>query len=127
MRSDRNHAEVPEGENLEFMFPVTRDRPKAKKVRPPVSQPSLRVAALFAGIGGIELGMSRAGHETILLNEIDASAGTVLRARFQGIPLHEDVTTLERLPAGTDLVTAGFPCQDLSQACLLYTSPSPRD
>ena len=30
--------------------------------------------------------------------------------------MHNDVTTLRALPAGTELLTAGFPCQDLSQA-----------
>jgi len=76
----------------------------------------LRVAGLFAGIGGLELGLTRAGHRTILLCEIDPGAGAVLRKRFPRTPLHEDVTKLDRLPAGTDMVAAGFPCQDLSQA-----------
>ena len=40
----------------------------------------------------------------------------VLRDRFPEVKLHDDVCTLERLPNGTSLVVAGFPCQDLSQA-----------
>lgn len=76
----------------------------------------MRVAGLFAGIGGIELGLGRAGHSTQMLCEIDDAALAVLEARFPEIPRHADVTTLERLPEGTELVTAGFPCQDLSQA-----------
>lgn len=75
----------------------------------------LRVAGLFAGIGGIELGLHQAGHETHLLNEIEPGAQAVLRERFPGIELHADVTTLAALP-DVDLVAAGFPCQDLSQA-----------
>lgn len=76
----------------------------------------LKVAGLFAGIGGIELGLARSGHRTELLCEIDDGALAVLNARFPSVPKHEDVTTLQRLPVGTELVTAGFPCQDLSQA-----------
>jgi len=41
---------------------------------------------------------------------------TVLRSRFPSIDLHNDVCTLSALPPPTTLVTAGFPCQDLSQA-----------
>ncbi len=76
----------------------------------------LRVVGLFAGIGGLELGLHRAGHHTQLLCEIDPIATAVLRARFSHLPLHDDVCTLRSLPRGTDLVVAGFPCQDLSQA-----------
>ncbi len=76
----------------------------------------LRTAGLFAGVGGIELGLERAGHRTAFLCEIDAGASAVLEKRFPGLPLHDDITTLGSLPSGTDLLAAGFPCQDLSQA-----------
>lgn len=75
----------------------------------------LRVAGLFAGIGGIELGMHRAGHETVLLCENDPSAAAVLSHRFPDVELATDVRKVKRLPE-VDLITAGFPCQDLSQA-----------
>lgn len=82
--------------------------------RDPASQ-TLRVAGLFAGIGGIELGLHEAGHTTMLLCEKDRAAARVLAHRFPEIELHDDVTTLGELPE-VDLVAAGFPCQDLSQA-----------
>jgi DNA (cytosine-5)-methyltransferase 1 len=75
----------------------------------------LRVAGLFAGIGGIELGLHRAGHRTELLCEIEPGAQQVLRARFPETDLISDVRELTSLPE-VDLVAAGFPCQDLSQA-----------
>jgi len=78
----------------------------------------LHVAGLFAGIGGLELGLARAGHHTELLCEIEPGAVAVLRNRFPKVPVHEDVTTLKRLPRAVNLVVAGFPCQDLSQAGL---------
>lgn len=74
------------------------------------------VAGLFAGIGGIERGLARAGHEAALLCENDPGAMAVLTARFPRIPLHDDIHTLQKLPQGVTLVAAGFPCQDLSQA-----------
>jgi DNA (cytosine-5)-methyltransferase 1 len=75
----------------------------------------LKVAGLFAGIGGIEVGLGRAGHETILLCEWDESARRVLDDKFPTIQLEGDVAELETV-GDVDLVTAGFPCQDLSQA-----------
>lgn len=76
---------------------------------------TLSAAGLFAGIGGIEKGLEQAGHRTEVLCEIDPSAQRVLATRFPDVPLVEDVRRLDRLP-GVDLVAAGFPCQDLSQA-----------
>ena len=76
---------------------------------------TLRVAGLFAGIGGIESGLHAAGHETSLLCELDPWALEVLDRKFPGCEKHPDITTLPGLPE-VDLVTAGFPCQDLSLA-----------
>lgn len=75
-----------------------------------------RVAGLFAGIGGIERGLARADHQTDLLCEIEPAAQAVLKHKFAGIELAPDITQLSSLPETTTLVTAGFPCQDLSQA-----------
>lgn len=76
----------------------------------------LRIAGLFSGIGGLELGLQRAGHVVSMHCEIDTGAVAVLETRFPGVPIHRDVRTLSRLPKGTDLLVGGFPCQDLSQA-----------
>jgi DNA (cytosine-5)-methyltransferase 1 len=76
----------------------------------------MRCVGLFSGIGGIELGLERAGHQTSLFCEKDANAQLVLGARFPSIPIIEDVTSDFDLPHDADVVAAGFPCQDLSQA-----------
>lgn len=84
-----------------------------------VIKPKFRVAALFAGIGGIELGFERAlGHdvETAMFCEWWEPAQHVLRARFRDVELLPDVRELRALPDDVNLVTAGFPCTDLSQA-----------
>lgn len=75
----------------------------------------LRVAGLFAGIGGIEMGLHAAGHRTEFLCECDDSARLVLADHFPDVPLACDIAKLRELP-DVDVVTAGFPCQDLSQA-----------
>ena len=76
----------------------------------------MKIAGLFAGIGGLERGLHDAGHDTVLLCEIWEPAAAVLSGRFTDTPKHSDVTTLKSLPRSTDVLTAGFPCQDLSQA-----------
>src|SRR4051794_9412192 len=83
-------------------------------MRAPVCQ-TLSVVGLFAGIGGIELGLQAAGHETVLLCDFEPAAQAVLSARFGGVPLVGDVRELIALPRA-DVVAGGFPCQDLSQA-----------
>lgn len=76
---------------------------------------TLKTVGLFAGIGGFEVGLAKAGHDVACLCEIDPAARAVLRKRFDGIEIKEDIRLISRLPRGTELVVAGFPCQDLSQ------------
>lgn len=76
----------------------------------------MRIAGLFAGIGGLESGLHEAGHKTIVFSELWAPAAAVLGQRFSDVPNVGDIANLKSLPSRTDLVTAGFPCQDLSQA-----------
>jgi DNA (cytosine-5)-methyltransferase 1 len=79
----------------------------------------LTIAGLFAGIGGIEAGFHRAlggDVRTALLCEWWGPAQTVLQHRFPDVEIHPDVRELTDLPAGLDVLAAGFPCTDLSQA-----------
>lgn len=72
---------------------------------------------LFSGVGGLELGASSAGLRTTLLCENDERAASVLRRRFAGVPIADDVVALGRDDVrGADVLMGGFPCQDLSQA-----------
>lgn len=75
---------------------------------------SLNVAGLFAGVGGLERGMHLAGHRTTFVAENDEAARAVLERRFPEVEFASDVREVPSLPAGTDVLTAGFPCQDLS-------------
>lgn len=77
----------------------------------------LRVQSLFAGIGGFELGLERAGgFETVSQCEIDPFAQAVLAKHWPNSTRHSDVTTYDFKEGEADVITAGFPCQDISFA-----------
>lgn len=77
---------------------------------------ALRAVGLFAGIGGFELALSSAGVHTPLLADIDKAAQVVLSAHFPEADVRGDVTSIVSLPSDTEIVVAGFPCQNLSMA-----------
>ncbi|HEX4764921.1 MAG TPA: DNA (cytosine-5-)-methyltransferase [Lichenihabitans sp.] len=83
-------------------------------VSPPVAEP-LRVFSLFSGIGGFEQGLSRAGHVIVGMCESDPAARSVLEFHFPGIQIEPDITKMATLP-DCELLTAGWPCQNLSLA-----------
>lgn len=75
----------------------------------------MNVGSLFAGIGGFELGLAQNGHHTSFVCEIEPSAASILRKNFPRADFFEDIRKLKALPV-VDIITGGFPCQDLSQA-----------
>ncbi len=75
----------------------------------------MKVCSLFSGIGGFELGFDSVGADIVMMCENDKLARTVLKARFPNVKLTSDVRKLKSLP-NCDILTAGWPCQDLSQA-----------
>lgn len=78
----------------------------------------MNVGSLFSGIGGIELGLERAGgFQTSWFVECDPMCQAVLRKNFPGIPVYSDIRSVDfdQLP-GVDVLTGGFPCQDISIA-----------
>lgn len=81
---------------------------------------SLEVTAIFGGIGGFELGLHRSQHKTSLFCECDPEATAVLRQHFPGVPITSDIKkteeVLDSISPSSNLLTAGFPCTDLSQA-----------
>lgn len=82
----------------------------------------MRFVSLFAGVGGFDLGLERAGHECIAQVEIDKHCRSVLDKHWPDVPKHDDVRTAIEfantigLVGRTDLVCGGFPCQDVSVA-----------
>lgn len=74
-------------------------------------------ASLFSGVGGFDLGFELAGIETIAQCEIDDHACRVLEHHWPEVTRYHDITTLDgRDLRGVDVITGGFPCQDLSVA-----------
>lgn len=81
----------------------------------------MKVLDLFSGIGGFSLGLERAGMKTVAFCEIDPFCQKVLAKHWPGVPIYDDVreVTAERLRADgifPEVITGGFPCQDLSFA-----------
>lgn len=75
----------------------------------------LRVLDLFSGAGMFALGLERTGEfETIAFSEINPYACKVLQRHWPHVPNLGDITKAEFPDA--DVITAGFPCQDLSNA-----------
>ena len=73
-----------------------------------------KIAGLFAGIAGFELGFRQKGHSAALLCDSDSAARRVLAHHFPEAELASDVRDLANVNQ-CDVITAGFPCQDLSQ------------
>lgn len=86
---------------------------------------NLTAVSLFAGIGGFDLALSNAGVKVCASVEIDNKCRDVLAKHFPETKLFSDIkdVTGEQLRAAgfipeRGIITAGFPCQDLSVAGL---------
>lgn len=77
----------------------------------------LRLASLCSGYGGLELALRilDVDFETVWFAEVDAKAAQVMASHHPGVPNLGDIRLIEDAPS-VDIVTAGFPCQPVSQA-----------
>jgi DNA (cytosine-5)-methyltransferase 1 len=73
---------------------------------------------LFSGIGGFALAAKWAGWKTISFVEIDAYCQKVLKKNFPDVPVVSDIRNVSResFSERPDIITGGFPCQDISLA-----------
>lgn len=71
---------------------------------------------MFSGIGGIDTGLERAGFTVSWLCEPDQFKRQVLAVRWPGVPIYPDARELGPEVAAVDVLTAGFPCTDISVA-----------
>lgn len=77
----------------------------------------LTVGSLFSGIGGIDLGLERAGMKVLWQVEIDPWCRAVLAKHWPDVERFEDVRNVGAGNlAPVDLIAGGFPCQDISEA-----------
>ena len=77
---------------------------------------NIRALDLFSGIGGFTLALRKVA-ATVAFCDNDPAATGVLKRHFPGVVVFPDVKTLHAQDVGqVDLVTAGFPCQDVSVA-----------
>jgi DNA (cytosine-5)-methyltransferase 1 len=74
------------------------------------------VGSLFSGIGGIDHGLERAGMRVTWLCESDEFKRRVLAIQWRGVPVYEDARAVGPELALVDVLTAGFPCTDISVA-----------
>ncbi len=77
----------------------------------------LKVLDLFAGIGMFSYGLEKTRlYETVAFCEWDKSCQEVLKKHWPNVPCHSDIKELEWPHGGIDVLTGGFPCQDISYA-----------
>ncbi|MEO3781586.1 DNA cytosine methyltransferase [Micromonospora sp. B11E3] len=81
----------------------------------------LNVLSLFAGIGGLDLGLERAGMRVVGQVEIEPFCRFVLARHWPEVPCHDDVRTAptwwrSRPRPAVHVVAGGFPCQPFSTA-----------
>lgn len=92
----------------------------------------IKVAELFAGVGGFRLGLEKSNYEIVWSNQWEPStkkqhASEVYEARFgKGNHSNEDINEVVTRDVEEildhDLLVGGFPCQDYSVATTLHNS-----
>jgi DNA (cytosine-5)-methyltransferase 1 len=90
----------------ENLFATVHDKSKYRSIE------------LFAGAGGMALGMEKAGFHHVLLNDFDKAATETLKLnRVEWNVIHGDISNIDFTPyENIDLLTGGFPCQAFSYA-----------
>jgi DNA (cytosine-5)-methyltransferase 1 len=90
-------------------------------------QMTLTVGSLFSGIGGLDLGLERAGMKVIWQSEIDPYCNKVLKKHWPEVPNHGNIKdinweTVER----PNVICGGYPCQPFSTAGKRRGTDDPR-
>jgi DNA (cytosine-5)-methyltransferase 1 len=87
----------------------------------------LTVGSLFSGIGGLDLGLERAGMRVIWQSEIDLYACRVLKKHWPEVPNVGDIKLVDWANiARPDVLCGGYPCQPFSTAGPRHGADDPR-
>jgi DNA (cytosine-5)-methyltransferase 1 len=80
----------------------------------------MKILDTFAGIGGFSYAAEKliGGFETTQFIEIDPFCQKVLKKHWPHVPIHDDIRTFTAEPFQYQVITGGFPCQDISVAGL---------
>jgi DNA (cytosine-5)-methyltransferase 1 len=77
----------------------------------------MTIGSLFSGIGGLELGLERAGLGPVLWQaECDPYCLKVLKKHWPNVKRYTDVKDINEGAERPDIICGGFPCQDISNA-----------
>lgn len=78
----------------------------------------MKIGSLFSGYGGLDLAVSAVtGAEVVWHCEWDDAPSKILERNFPGVPNYRDVSKVDWSSVEpVDILTGGFPCQDLSLA-----------
>jgi len=101
--------------NIEYTQASLLDMVKnALPTKPLKKHDSFRFIDLFCGIGGIRLGMERAGFKCVFSSDINDECKKTYNANFGEMP-HCDILYIheDKIP-NFDILCAGFPCQPFS-------------
>ncbi|HRC62622.1 MAG TPA: DNA (cytosine-5-)-methyltransferase, partial [Dehalococcoidia bacterium] len=77
---------------------------------------ALRAGSTFSGVGGLDLGLRRAGLDHAFFAELDPWRRAVLAAHWPGVDVYDDVHAVRSGAGPVDVLAGGFPCQDVSIA-----------
>lgn len=116
-RSNDNHSfytkdQLKQFDKLHFIFDDSE-----RQI--PTAANTYKTIELFAGAGGLAIGLEKAGLHTVLLNEIDKNACATLKYnRPQWHVICGDIANIDFSPYRNqiDVITGGFPCQAFSYA-----------
>ena len=78
----------------------------------------MRILDLFAGYGGFSYGAEKlvGGYTTTQFVEKDEFCQKILKKHWPNVPIHDDINTFNAKPNQYELLTIGWPCQDISVA-----------
>lgn len=78
----------------------------------------MKIGSLFTGYGGLDQAVSSVtGAETVWVSDVDKGANKILAHRYPDVPNLGDITQIDFTNVEpVDILTGGFPCQDLSHA-----------